>query len=87
MDKTYLENLLCRNLSEEERREELAITCHNTFARTNADRIRDMSDEEMANFLTKFAVEAFSAGLLKNGYVIMNEQDRLEWLKQPAEEE
>lgn len=54
---------------------------------TNADRIRAMSDEEMAKFLTEFAVEAFAAGVIKVGDAMMTEKDRLEWLQQPAEEE
>lgn len=86
MDKTYLKNLLYRNLSEEQRREEQAITCHNTFAKNNADRIRSMSDEDLAKFLTDFSLEAFAAGVIKLGDAMMTEQDRLEWLQQPAEE-
>lgn len=56
-------------------------------ALTNADRIRSMSDEEMADFLTEFSFEAFAAGAIKFSNVIMDAQKRLLWLQQPAEEE
>lgn len=53
---------------------------------TNADRIRTMSDEELAKWLCEFDAEAFAAGVLKYGAPIMNERERLDWLRQPAEE-
>ena len=54
---------------------------------TNAQRIRSMSDEEMADFLTEFSLEAFAAGAIKISDVIMDAHKRLEWLQQPVEEE
>lgn len=53
---------------------------------TNADRIRAMSDEELADFLTEFSLEAFAAGAIKISDVIMDAHQRLEWLQQPTEE-
>lgn len=41
---------------------------------TNADRIRSMTDEELADILREFAVKPMQGSFLK-------------WLKQPAEEE
>jgi hypothetical protein len=54
---------------------------------TNAQRIRAMSDEELAAWLTAFTAEAFTAGVLRSGEALMYEQERLNWLRQPAEEE
>ena len=54
---------------------------------TNADRIRSMSDEDMAEFLTDFALEAFAAGVVKAGFAMMEKEKRKEWLQQPVEEE
>ena len=52
---------------------------------TNADRIRAMSDEELAEWLTEFANEAFAAGAIRFGGALMTEHDRLTWLQQPCE--
>lgn len=54
---------------------------------TNADLIRAMSDEELAKWLCEFGTETFAAGVPKYGAPIMNERERLDWLRQPAEEE
>lgn len=54
---------------------------------TNADRIRAMSDEELAKWLCEFDAEVFAAGVLKYGAPLMNERERLAWLQQPAEED
>ena len=45
-----------------------------------------MSDEELAEWLTEFANEAFADGAI--GFVgsLMTEHDRLTWLQQTAEE-
>ena len=53
---------------------------------TNADRIRAMSDEDLAEWLTEFANEAFAAGAIRFGGALMTEHDRLTWLKQSAED-
>lgn len=53
---------------------------------TNADRIRDMSDEEMANFIDKCEGMGYvdsSIAKDENGNCI----NMLDWLRQPAEEE
>ena len=52
---------------------------------TNADKIRAMSDEELAEWLTEFANEAFAAGAIRFGGALMTEHDRLTWLQQPCE--
>ena len=52
---------------------------------TNADRIRAMSDEELAEWLTEFANEAFAAGAIGFGGALMTDHDRLTWLQQPEE--
>ena len=57
---------------------------HNPSAESMADKIRAMSDEELAEWLTEFADEAFSAGVIGFGGALMTEQDRLSWLQQPA---
>lgn len=52
----------------------------------NSDKIRAMSDEDLAEWLTEFANEAFAAGAIRFGDALMTEHDRLTWLKQPADE-
>ena len=52
---------------------------------SNADKIRAMSDDELAEWLTEFANEAFAAGAIRFGGALMTEHDRLTWLQQPAE--
>ena len=54
---------------------------------TRADKIRAMSDDELAEWLTECANEAFAAGAIGLGCALMTEHDRLTWLQQPAEEE
>ena len=51
----------------------------------NAEKIRVMSDDELAEWLTEFANEAFAAGAIGVGDALMTEHDRLTWLQQPAE--
>ena len=61
---------------------------------TNADRIRAMSDEELANWLARTqyknmmeAAEIFGTRLpFKEETLKGSEQECLQWLKQPAEE-
>lgn len=50
---------------------------------TNADRIRAMSDEELANMLTDFSNNG--GWVTETGREICYER-HIEWLKQPAEE-
>ena len=62
---------------------------------TNADRIRAMSDEELANWLARTqyanmteAAEIFGTKLpFKEETLKGTEKECLEWLKQPADEE
>ena len=58
--------------------------------KTNADRIRAMSDEELADFLEKVADGCDSCPMLKectySDGEMSEEQVRLMWLKQEAEE-
>ena len=53
----------------------------NTAADTNADRIRAMSDEELADLLT-----SANKGAITDICREMHYEHNLEWLKQPAEE-
>ena len=52
-------------------------------ATTNADRIRTMSDEELANFLTGFANNGLWATEIERKVCYKTIAD---WLQQPAEE-
>ena len=59
---------------------------------TNADRIRAMSDEELADFLLKMMsdVQCFAEGILPYHSCPQNhncKQCGIEWLHQPAEED
>lgn len=57
-------------------------TCHST----NADRIRGMDDNELADFIDRCEAAGYndsSVALDKNN----NLMDTLDWLQQPAEEE
>ena len=57
-------------------------TCQYFWGRTNADRIRAMSDEELAEFITSCGCPDHARSCQRSC-----EQCNLEWLKQPAEEE
>ena len=52
---------------------------------TNADRIRAMSDDELAEWLFEFDCEAVAIGLLQMEQGLMTKEERLEWLQQSAE--
>lgn len=56
-------------------------------AKNNADKIRSMTDEELAELLERCEGEGYQDSsitpIMENGYHV----DMLEWLKQPAEEE
>lgn len=58
---------------------------------TNADRIRAMSDEELAEYIDAVAEACYNAGSedlpLSNSNPLSNAYTILEWLKQPAEGE
>ena len=51
---------------------------------TNADRIRSMSDEEMARFLDE--ISGFQADYLKYKGKAIDAVHLIDWLRQPAEE-
>ena len=53
--------------------------------KTNADRIRAMSDEEMCNWLFQRDCTNIAAFLEYGGIGVMNAVQLLEWLQQPAE--
>lgn len=50
---------------------------------TNADRIREMSDEELLAFMKKLITNACMCKIMKTEPLFLT----LEWLQQPAEEE
>ena len=52
---------------------------------TNADRIRAMSDEELAEWMFEFDCEAVAIGLMQMEQGLMTKEERLEWLQQLAE--
>ena len=54
---------------------------------TNADRIRGMTDEELAVFLAKIDVALYRANLDVIAYRGATVNDNLDWLTQPAKEE
>jgi hypothetical protein len=63
---------------------------------TNADRIRAMSDEELANFMAERSVNEYTVNLLNENHALTAVQIEalkhrvycacMKWLKQPAEE-
>lgn len=54
------------------------------MAMSNADRIRAMSDKELADFIFKWQVN-FISEFLTNGFVnAMNAQDMRAWMKEPG---
>ena len=53
---------------------------------TNAERIRAMSDEELARWVLQFVMDSFSASGFENPkWEDGAEEDMIKWLKQPAE--
>ena len=60
--------------------------CNYTPVPTNADRIRAMSDEELAEFIKKIKVRAVFCKAIKNNDAF-EELCSAEWLQQPAEED
>lgn len=50
---------------------------------TNADRIRDMSDEELLEFLKKTVTNAYMCKLMRTEPMFLT----LEWLQKKAEED
>ena len=56
-------------------------------AKTNADRIREMSDEELRNWLFQRDCKNIAAFLQHGGAGVMDAAQLLNWLQQPAKEE
>ena len=54
--------------------------CHSAVPTTNADRIRSMSDEQMAKELIEMIMELCEYGVPRYDFV-------LEWFRRPAEED
>ena len=54
---------------------------------TNADRIREMSDEELRNWLFQRDCKNIAAFLQHGGAGVMDAAQLLDWLRQPAEED
>lgn len=54
---------------------------------SNGDRIRSMTDEELAEFLWCFDSDEFAQEELRDGIWILTKRKLEEWLKRPAEGE
>lgn len=76
--------------------EDIIRDCHHFWEKTNADRIRAMSDEELAKWLvgkTKYQESAWSPPSYLNFLTGRDDtedsatNDTIAWLKQPAQEE
>lgn len=65
--------------------------CHSAVPMTNADRIRAMSDEELAKFLCNFRSCDSSKhpcnGCIAESYCYTGHTGMIDWLCQPAEED
>ena len=59
--------------------------CQHFCEKTNADRIRSMSDEELCNWLFQRDCRNIAAFLEYGGMGVLNAVQLLDWLKQPAE--
>ena len=59
--------------------------CQHFCEKTNADRIRSMSDEELCNWLFQRDCTNIAAFLEYGGMGVMNAVQLLDWLQQPAE--
>lgn len=69
--------------------EDMIRDCQYFWQKTNGDRIRAMSDEELAEFLCGVYEDDDTFGKFINGYIIpcYDEDSIKEWLQQPAEVE
>ena len=56
------------------------------MAKTNADCIRAMSDEELRNWLFQRDCKNIAAFLQHGGAGVMNAAQLFDWLRQPVEE-
>ena len=64
--------------------QEMKLVC---MAKTNADRIRAMSDEELRNWLFQRDCKNIAAFLQHGGAGVMNAAQLFDWLRQPVEED
>ena len=64
---------------------DVALSCADRIVsrKTNADRIRAMSDEELLEFLKKSVANAYMCKLMRTEPMFLT----IEWLRQPAEED
>ena len=68
--------------------QETARRCVDGKPQTNADRIRAMSDEELADFINHHNICNIRTGYeCKITYCVICSQCGLDWLRQPVEEE
>ena len=80
---------LCLEALQRMRREQETVTiAHHlepvTLYMTNADRIRSMTDEELASFLAEVEYRRSIAG---GGAIWLDDEGAMNWLKQPYKEE
>ena len=62
--------------------------CQHFWEKTNADRIRAMSDEELAKWILQFVIDCTELTLGEDcRFEDGSEATMVEWLKQPAEGE
>ena len=61
--------------------------CQHFCEKTNADRIRSMSDEELCNWLFQRDCTNIAAFLEYGGMGVMNAVQLLDWLQQPPKGE
>ena len=59
--------------------------CQHFCEKTNAQKIRSMSDEELCNWLFQRDCTNIAAFLEYGGMGVLNAVQLLDWLKQPAE--
>lgn len=59
--------------------------CHGSPNITNAERIRAMSDEELANFIFKWQVNLITEFLQYGFMNTLDAKDLREWVKEPGE--
>ena len=62
-----------------------SIVCHGFVAKTNADRIRSLSDEELATVLYLLRLDALQLEGFEG--TIETKEEVLEWLREEADDE
>ena len=63
---------------------DLERDCNHFVQATNADRIRAMSDEELADEFFKFGDNAYSMGVYKKSGCLDTREEILKWLQEPV---